>query len=92
MYSYDGLKKELARREMTMTALGKAAGISSRTLAKISKGQKISSAVLRKMSIVLSCPVETLCREVSDNPVSVHSGKKESIIFPMAFIMNFRCV
>lgn len=69
MYSYDGLKKELARREMTMTALGKAAGISSRTLAKISKGQKISSAVLRKMSIVLSCPVETLCREVSDNPV-----------------------
>ena len=84
MYSYDGLKKELARREMTMTALGKAAGISSRTLAKISKGQKISSAVLRKMSIVLS--------KSRTIPSSVHSGKKESIIFPMAFIMNFRCV
>lgn len=69
MYSYEGLKQELTRQGMTMTALGKAAGISSRTLAKISKGQKISLFVLLKMSTVLSCPVETLFHEVSDNPV-----------------------
>ncbi len=69
MYSYEGLKQELTRRGMTMTALGKAAGISSRTLAKISKGQKISLSVLLKMGAVLSCPVETLFHEVSDNPV-----------------------
>ena len=69
MYSYEGLKQELTRQGMTMTALGKAAGISSRTLAKISKGQKISPSVLLKMGAVLSCPVETLFHEVSDNPV-----------------------
>lgn len=69
MYIYHGLKAELKRQGLSMKELGKKAGISSRTLAKISKNQKVSAGVLRRMGGYLSVNVEDLYQIVPDNPV-----------------------
>jgi len=66
-YSYDGLEKVLSARGMTKTALTETLGISSRTIAKMAKGEKIADHVLKKIADYFSCSVAELCAERSDN-------------------------
>mgnify|MGYP002617530339 CR=1 FL=1 len=61
MISYSGLSQKLDERDITKTALAKELGISSRTMAKVAK------RVLERMAAYLCCPVDELCRAVSDN-------------------------
>lgn len=68
-YSYDGLNRVLIANGMTKTALAAELGISSRTIAKMAKGEKIADHVLKKIADYFSCPVAELCAEVSDNPI-----------------------
>ena len=68
-YSYDGLNRVLIANGMTKTALAAELGISSRTIAKMAKGEKIADHVLKKIAYHFSCPVAELCAEVSDNPI-----------------------
>lgn len=44
-------------------------GISSRTIAKISKGEKLSKKTLEKLAARLGCGADELCREISDNAI-----------------------
>ena len=67
MYSYDGLITKLAARGLTKTELGSILGISSRTLAKIAKGERLSAGVLDRIAAYLGCSANDLCREVSAN-------------------------
>lgn len=67
MYSYSELEKILSSRKINKSTLSTALGISSKTIAKISKGEKISNRVLEKIANYLSCDVSKLCRKVSDN-------------------------
>lgn len=69
MISYEGLNQILKERGLTKSEISKQLGISSRTLAKISKGEKLSRIVLQKIADYLTCSPEVLCREVSDNPI-----------------------
>lgn len=69
MISYEGLNRILKERGLTKSELSKQLGISSRTIAKISKGEKLSRIVLQKIADHLACSPEGLCREVSDNPI-----------------------
>ena len=69
MYSYDGLLQQLAARNLTRSALAESLGISSRTIAKIAKGEKLSDRVLQKMAGYLGCEAAELYRIVSANPV-----------------------
>ena len=69
MISYDGLEKRLAQRGLTKSDLTKLLGISSRTIAKIAKGEKLSRLIMKKLAVFLSCAETDLCREISDNPV-----------------------
>lgn len=69
MISYEGLNQILKERGLTKSELSKQLGISSRTLAKISKGEKLSRIVLQKIASYLDCAPETLCCEISDNPI-----------------------
>lgn len=66
-YSYEGLERFLASKGMTKTALASALGISSKTIAKISKGEKIADHVLKRIAAAFSCSVADLCSEKSDN-------------------------
>ena len=67
MISYDGLYEQLRRKGITKTDLTSELGISSRTIAKIAKGEKLSKKTLEKIAVFLSCDVHSLYREKSDN-------------------------
>lgn len=69
MYSYKGLEERLKRKGLTKTGLTKKLGVSSRTIAKISKGEKVANKVLKKISLFLSCDVDELYRETSNNHI-----------------------
>lgn len=69
MISYEPLNKRLKAAGMTKTALSAALGISSRTIAKISKGEKLSKKTLEKIAARLVCGADELCREISDNAI-----------------------
>ncbi len=67
MISYDGLFRKLREKGLSRTALAKKAGISSRTMAKIGRGEKIADAVLLKMADFLACDPKELYQERPDN-------------------------
>lgn len=67
MISYDGLYEQLTRKGITKTDLTTQLGISSRTIAKIAKGEKLSDRTLQRIAEHLGCEAAELCREISDN-------------------------
>lgn len=69
MYSYFGLEKLLAEKGLTKTSLSLKVGISSRTIAKISKGEKVSNKVLDRIASFLGCNSRDLVREISSNKI-----------------------
>ena len=69
MISYKGLETRLKERGVRRSELPELLGLSSRTVAKIGRGEKLSRAVIGKLADFLSCRPEDICREISDNPV-----------------------
>lgn len=67
MISYAGLQQKLEEKGLTKTALSKELGISSRTMAKIGRREKVADHVLVKMATYFDCFPEDLCRTLSDN-------------------------
>ena len=67
MILYDGLSQKLKEKNLTKSSLTSEPGISSRTLAKIGRGEKIADHVLLKIADFLSCSPDELYRIVSDN-------------------------
>lgn len=66
-YSYDGLERFLSAKGMTKTALAAELGISSKTMAKMSRGEKIADHVLKRIADYFSCSVTELCAEKTNN-------------------------
>ncbi|MDO4960620.1 MAG: Fic family protein [Eubacteriales bacterium] len=69
MIKYDGLNNELKKRNIGKTDLTDKLGLSSRTVAKISKNEKLSIRTLRKIADYLGVNAESLFKEVSDNKI-----------------------
>ena len=69
MILYKGLEAKLNERGITRSDLTKELGISSRTIAKIGRGEKLSRIVMEKLCEYFSCTAAELCCEVSDNPI-----------------------
>ena len=69
MFSYDGLEKILNDRGIGRTELASEAGISSRTVAKIAKGERLSGRTLSKIAAFLDVDASLLMSEVSDNKI-----------------------
>lgn len=67
MISYSGLIQKLNEKGMTKTALIKELGISSRTIAKIGRGEKIANHVLEKIAVFFGCSSDELYQTISDN-------------------------
>lgn len=67
MISYDGLYEQLRKKGITKTDLTSEIGISSRTIAKIAKGEKLSNRTLEKIAAFLGCDAHSLYQEKSDN-------------------------
>ena len=69
MISYKGLEQKLTERGITRSDLTKELGISSRTIAKIGRGEKLSRVVMDKLGGSFSFAAGALCRELSDHPI-----------------------
>ena len=79
MVSYDGLIKKLDERGLTRTALAEKLGISSRTIAKIGRGEKIASHVMDRIAEFLGCKPDELISEISVNPVLQRLREEKNI-------------
>ena len=69
MISYDGLEKALKEKGIGKTELSKELGLSTRTVAKIAKGEKLSARSIRKIADYLGKPADVLVREISANRI-----------------------
>ncbi len=69
MYSYKPLENKLKELGLTKSDLTNKIGISSRTIAKFSKGEKISESVLVKIAIFLNCTPQELYKVICDNHI-----------------------
>ena len=72
MFSYEGLENKLHERKLKKSDLTRILGISSRTIAKISKGEKLSRLVLVKIADYLDCEPSELYKE--ERPFSGFEG------------------
>jgi Fic family protein len=67
--SYDGLEKALKDKHIGKTELATELGLSSRTVAKIGKGEKLSNRSIERIAGYLGVAPELLMKEVSDNNI-----------------------
>ncbi len=67
MIVYDGLRRRLNAKGLTKTGLAHELGISSRTIAKIGRGEPIARHVLARIAAFLECTPEDLCQSRTDN-------------------------
>ncbi len=69
MISYAGLEKILKEKGIGKTELSTEAGLSTRTIAKIAKGEKLSTHSLNRIAGYLNVAPELLCRKEADNKI-----------------------
>lgn len=79
MISYAGLLFRLSQNHMTRTSLGQELKISSRTMARIGRGEKVADRVLQKMASYFHCSVDELCWPVSEHPLLHRLQEEKSI-------------
>ena len=69
MISYSGLEQQLNKKGISKTSLTTVLGISSRTIAKIGKGKKLSRVVIEKLCNYFNCSPDEIFKEMSDNHI-----------------------
>lgn len=69
MYSYQGLWETLKNSGLKKFNLVKKVGFSTRTIAKISRGENIADNVIKKLCKFFGCTKEALQTEVCDSAV-----------------------
>ena len=69
MFSYEKLEIALKEKGIGKTMLSEKLGLSSRTIAKIAKGEKLSKRSIQKIADYLGLPVDDIVREISDNTI-----------------------
>lgn len=82
MISYEGLEKALKDKRIGKTELTTQLGLSSRTVAKIKKGEKLSERSLEKIADYLGVEPDILMREISDNKILQVLREEKEIKLP----------
>lgn len=82
MISYSGLLNKLKEKGLSKTSLAAQAGVSSRTVAKIGRGEKIADRVLDRIASFLGCAADELFSVVSDNVLLQTLRDEKSIRMP----------
>ena len=67
MISYDGLEKALKTKGIGKTELSTEIGLSTRTVAKIAKGEKLSRRSIQRIADYLGETTDDIMKEISDN-------------------------
>lgn len=79
MISYENLYLKLKDKGITISSLTNELNISSRTIAKLNRGEKIANHVLQKIADYLSCEADELYKKVADNPLLRTLQEEKSI-------------
>lgn len=82
MISYRGLETILKEKGIGKTELGLKTGLSTRTVAKIAKGEKLSANTLKRIADCLRVQPETLYRVESDNKILQRLRDEKEIHLP----------
>ena len=69
MISYEGLEKVLKEKGIGKTELSTELGLSTRTIAKIAKGEKLSKRSIQKIADYIGETPDVIMREISDNNI-----------------------
>ena len=69
MISYEGLEKALKEKGIGKTELSTKLGLSTRTVAKIAKGERLSRKSIGKIADYLELSPDSIMREISDNHI-----------------------
>ncbi|WP_218742482.1 Fic family protein [Mycoplasmopsis anatis] len=69
MYDYSGLLKLISNKNINKSDLVKTLNISSKTIAKISKNEKIAKSVIKKLCDYFCCNENEICRVISNNKI-----------------------
>ena len=69
MISYEGLEKALKEKGIGKTKLSTELGLSSRTIAKIAKGEKLSKRSILRIANYLNESPDMIMREIPDNNI-----------------------
>ena len=69
MISYEDLEKMLKEKGIGKTELSTAVGLSTRTVAKIAKGEKLSKRSIQRIAAYLGASADIVMKEVPDNPI-----------------------
>jgi len=69
MISYEGLEKTLKEKGIGKTELSTELGLSTRTVAKIAKGERLSKRSIHRIADYLGEPPDSIMREISDNRI-----------------------
>lgn len=98
MLDYTPMFDMLKTKGLTKSDLSTSVGISSRTIAKFSKGEQVANRVLVRISEFLGCEVKALYRIVASNPIlqrlrdekdsGFHGGLYHEIQIRMAYNSN----
>lgn len=73
--SYNKLWKLLIDKSMNKQDLKAASGVSAATVAKLGRGDNVTTDVLVKICAALDCNIDDIM-ELSDTPISAHTGSK----------------
>lgn len=68
--SYNRLWKLLIDKNMKKSDLRKVAGVSSSSLAKLGKGENVTTDVILKICVALDCRVEDIMEIIKDETLS----------------------
>lgn len=77
--SYDKLWKLLIDRKMNRTELKEKSGISTASLAKLGKGENLTTAVLLKICDALECDISDIMEIVEEDKTSPDNGTEDSV-------------
>lgn len=69
MYSYEGLNNLLKAKGLKKSDLTRVLGISSRTIAKIGRGEKLADGVIARLCDFFGCEKKDIVSEVCDNKI-----------------------
>ena len=69
MISYEVLEKVLKEKEISKTELSVKLGLSTRTIAKIAKGEKLSKRSIQRIADYIGESPDVIMREISDNKI-----------------------
>lgn len=88
--SYKPLWILLIKKDMTKSELREKAGISTRAMAKMGRGEDVNTDVLRKICGVLNCTLNDIAEIVPDEPEQQEAETEQATAWMKANVVSWK--